>query len=46
MPLLVVQNLSKAYGSHRVVDMPTFTLEAGAQVALRGESGSGKTTFQ
>ncbi|RXK53688.1 ABC transporter ATP-binding protein [Oleiharenicola lentus] len=45
MPLLTVQNLSKAYGPHRVVDVPAFALEAGAQVALRGESGSGKTTF-
>jgi ABC-type lipoprotein export system ATPase subunit len=45
MPLLVVQNLSKAYGPHRVVEVPAFALEAGAQVALRGESGSGKTTF-
>ncbi len=45
MPLLVVHTLSKAYGPHRVVDVPAFALEAGAQVALRGESGSGKTTF-
>ncbi len=45
MPLLTVENLSKAYGPHRVVDVPAFALEAGAQVALRGESGSGKTTF-
>jgi len=28
-----------------VVDVAEFTLEAGVQVALRGESGSGKTTF-
>jgi len=45
MSLLVVQNLTKSYGTHRVVDVPAFALEAGAQVALRGESGSGKTTF-
>jgi ABC-type lipoprotein export system ATPase subunit len=50
MPLLAVTNLRKSYaspdgGRASVVDVPAFTLEAGAQVALRGESGSGKTTF-
>ena len=45
MLLLAVHDLSKAYGPHRVVAVPEFLLEAGAQVALRGESGSGKTTF-
>jgi ABC-type lipoprotein export system ATPase subunit len=45
MLLLAVHDLTKAYGSHRVVDVPAFSLEGGAQVALRGESGSGKTTF-
>jgi putative ABC transport system ATP-binding protein len=54
MPLLVIQNLLKTYpraggddagGGHRVVDVREFALEGGAQVALRGESGSGKTTF-
>ena len=50
MALLVVQNLRKGYrtpsgGEHRVVEVAEFSLEAGAQVALRGESGSGKTTF-
>jgi ABC-type lipoprotein export system ATPase subunit len=43
--LLAVHGLAKAYGPHRVVDVPEFMLAAGAQVALRGESGSGKTTF-
>jgi ABC-type lipoprotein export system ATPase subunit len=51
MVLLAVHELLKGYrqpGSdrrHAVVDIPTFSLESGAQVALRGESGSGKTTF-
>ncbi len=45
MLLLAVHGLSKAYGDHRVVDVAEFSLAAGAQVALRGESGSGKTTF-
>ncbi|MEJ1973659.1 MAG: ABC transporter ATP-binding protein [Lacunisphaera sp.] len=50
MSLLQLTGLSKAYslpggGEHRVVEVAAFTLEAGAQLALRGESGSGKTTF-
>jgi ABC-type lipoprotein export system ATPase subunit len=45
MLLLAVHGLSKAYGAHRVVDVAEFSLAAGAQAALRGESGSGKTTF-
>src|ERR1051325_4109709 len=50
MSLLHLTALTKAYpqpggGAHRVVDVPEFELAAGAQLALRGESGSGKTTF-
>ena len=50
MPLLRITGLTKAYplpagGEHRVVGVAEFSLEAGAQLALRGESGSGKTTF-
>ncbi|MBM3881906.1 MAG: ABC transporter ATP-binding protein [Verrucomicrobia bacterium] len=50
MPLLEVQSLKKSFlgpdGSrHTVVDVPEFTLDDRAQVALRGESGCGKTTF-
>lgn len=51
MPLLEINRLTKGYprpdgsGVQSVVDVASFTLEAGAQLALRGESGSGKTTF-
>jgi putative ABC transport system ATP-binding protein len=50
MPLLEVTQLKKSYaapdgGTHTVVDVPDFKLEAKAQVALTGASGSGKTTF-
>ena len=51
MPLLDICDLRKSYArpgggpAHTVVDIPAFTLAAGAQLALRGESGSGKTTF-
>ena len=56
MLLLEVKNLIKTYAApggnrdgasaiHRVVEVASFNLEAGEQRALRGESGSGKTTF-
>jgi putative ABC transport system ATP-binding protein len=50
MSLLQVHHLKKAYaapdgGTHVVVDVPDFKLDGQAQVALSGESGSGKTTF-
>lgn len=50
MPLLELTGLTKSYrqpdgGEHRVVDVPAFSLGATEQWALRGESGSGKTTF-
>ena len=50
MPVLELTNLMKAYadgaGSTRaVVDVERFVLEDHEQTALRGESGSGKTTF-
>ena len=50
MPLLEITHLTKTYarpggGTHRVLDVREFALEAGAQLALRGESGTGKTTF-
>ncbi len=50
MPLLAISALQKSFrtpdgGRKTIVDVPGFTLEAGQQLALRGESGSGKTTF-
>jgi putative ABC transport system ATP-binding protein len=50
MPLLEINDLVKTYprpggGEHRVVDVREFSLAAGDQRALRGESGTGKTTF-
>ena len=50
MPLLEISQLQKSFvapdgTSQRVIDIPAFTLDARAQVALSGESGSGKTTF-
>ena len=48
MTLLEISQLKKSYaapdgGTHVVVDVPDFKLEAQAQVALSGESGSGKS---
>ncbi|WP_091061129.1 ABC transporter ATP-binding protein [Opitutus sp. GAS368] len=49
-PLLQVTGLRRSFvtpeGERKViVDVPAFSLAAGQQLALRGESGSGKTTF-
>ena len=48
--MLAVTALRKSYptpegGRVDIVRVPSFALAAGEQVALRGESGSGKTTF-
>ena len=48
--MLSVTNLAKSFltpegASVKVVDVAEFRLGAGEQLALRGESGSGKTTF-
>jgi putative ABC transport system ATP-binding protein len=48
--MLAIRNLKKSYpapegGTALVLDVSDFGLGAGEQKALRGESGSGKTTF-
>jgi ABC-type lipoprotein export system ATPase subunit len=50
MSLLTITHLRKSFvspeGERRtIVNVPAFSLAAGEQQALRGESGSGKTTF-
>jgi len=49
-PALLIQDLLKSYptpsgGRAEVLRLPRFQLEAGQQLALRGESGLGKTTL-
>lgn len=41
---IVVDKLSKSYGSHRVVDQLQFTVHKGEVFALLGPNGAGKTT--
>jgi ABC-type lipoprotein export system ATPase subunit len=50
MQLLEIADLKKAFVApdmtrHAIVDVAQFSLAAGEQLALAGESGSGKTTF-
>jgi ABC-type lipoprotein export system ATPase subunit len=50
MPLLEITDLKKSFrapdgSAHAVVDVVRFALEEKAHLAMRGESGSGKTTF-
>src|SRR5436305_7537347 len=41
---IVVDNFSKSYGSHKVVDQLQFTVHRGEVFALLGPNGAGKTT--
>ncbi|MGZ5144975.1 MAG: ATP-binding cassette domain-containing protein, partial [Burkholderiales bacterium] len=43
MKRLEVRDLTVEFGSRRVVDRVSFSIDAGERMALVGESGSGKT---
>src|ERR1044071_1735242 len=50
MPLLSVTHLTKSYNNSDgvaqwIVQIDSFSLDSAQSIALRGESGSGKTTF-
>jgi ABC-type lipoprotein export system ATPase subunit len=50
MPLLELRDVRRAFRSpdgedQLIVDVPSFDVDAGQQVAIAGTSGSGKTTF-
>ena len=45
MPILDVQHIEKHFGSTRVLEDISFSLEQGQALAIIGSSGSGKTTL-
>jgi len=50
MPILEMEDVKKSYplpggGSHKVLDLPRFSIEPAEQMVLEGPSGTGKTTF-
>lgn len=44
IPLLRVENLTKEFGSHRVLNNISFNLQKGEILGLLGSNGAGKTT--
>ncbi len=45
MSKIVLQDLTKAFGSNKVLDGVTLTVEPGESVAIIGQSGSGKSVM-
>ncbi|AYM97003.1 amino acid ABC transporter ATP-binding protein [Acidovorax sp. 1608163] len=43
-PIVEIENISKCFGSTRVLEGVSFTVNKGAVVAIIGQSGSGKST--
>ncbi|MCM1291036.1 MAG: ABC-F family ATP-binding cassette domain-containing protein [Prevotella sp.] len=42
---LIIENVGKAYGTHKVFDHAEFTLRRGEKVAFVGKNGEGKSTL-
>ena len=45
MSVIQVENLSKSFGTVKVIDNLSFSLEKGKQIVIMGASGSGKSTL-
>jgi len=45
MPLVRIENITKSFGKHRVLDGVSFSIEAGAVKVIIGPSGTGKSTL-
>jgi len=43
--MIIVENLSKSYGSSKILKNINLTFEKGKVYGIVGENGSGKTTF-
>ena len=43
-PIVEIQNISKSFGSTRVLEDVSFSVDKGSVVAIIGQSGSGKST--
>lgn len=42
---LILENVGKSYGAHRIFSGATFSLKRGEKIALVGKNGEGKTTL-
>ena len=42
---LVLENVSKQFGSHQIIDNLSVTFHPGVKYILRGRSGAGKSTL-
>ena len=45
MPIITLNNLSLAFGTHQVLDKAELTIDAGERIAIAGRNGAGKSTL-